>query len=448
MNARSLKIAILAIVILGLALTAAAAENKIEPKNLPSIDLRLQTFFLYRNDADFDRSKPLYDEYGQSVGYFATIFEPTLDWQPIEQVTLRYGARIGENLWSRNDAEQNDPEDDSVQVLQHREIWGQVMFNEAFGVRAGYQHIVDPTRLFVDRYMGAATMFYEMKKNKIEFTVGQFPDAVYETTGAQTAAGELQQNNFEQDIFLLALRGEFRSGYDVYFFPGFYALFDNSEINREKTLFNPCLRLAYFFNHGTMIATDLAFQWGTYKQSGPNNEDLDLMSGAAEVSAFVPIKRVSSYTDLLLLTSDDGDRNDTLDTGYVYSGKSSSPTLLLTENWLLDQYDNLDESAAAQRAGLFVASEQITVHAAESLQVFGIFGYGTALDGDNLDDERTLGYEGDLGLSYHLYENHVRFTVLGGGLWPGGAAALLKNEIDGKAKDPQYHGQANMQIHF
>ncbi|HPM77786.1 MAG TPA: hypothetical protein PK961_11880, partial [bacterium] len=324
MNMRSLKIAILAIVVLGLTLAAAAAEQREEPKNLPSIDLRLQTFFLYQNDADFDRSEPLYGEYGQSVGYFATIFEPTLDWQPIDQVTLRYGARLGENLWSRNDAEQNDPEGDSVQVLQHREIWGQVMFNEAFGVRAGYQHVVDPTRMFVDRYMGAATMFYELgKKNKIEFTVGQFPDAVYETTGADSAASELQQNNFEQDIFLLALRGEFIAGQHAFFFPGFYALFDNSEINREKTLFNPCLRLAYFINGGTMIATDLAFQWGTYKQAGPNNEDLDLMSGAAEVSLFVPVKVVSFYTDALLLTSDDGDRNDTLDTGYVYSGKSS-----------------------------------------------------------------------------------------------------------------------------
>jgi len=114
----------------------------------------------------------------------------------------------------------------------------------------------------------------------------------------------------------------------------------------------------------------------------------------------------------------------------------------------LDQYNNLDEYAAAQRAGLFVASEQISMRAAEALEVFGIFGYGTALDGDNLDDERTLGYEGDLGLTYHLYENHVQFTALGGGLWPGGAGALLKNEIDGKAKDPQYHGQANMLIHF
>lgn len=448
MSARGIGIALLTVLIAGMCLTAWAEETPENEKNLPQINFTFQNYFLYQNDSDFDRSEPLYDEYGQSVGYFATVFEPTLTWQPIEQVELRYGARIGENLWSRNDAEQNDPNADSVPVLQHREIWGKVMFGNYVGLRAGYQQIADPTRLFIERYMGAATLFTETRKTKLEFTVGQFPDAIYETTGPNSAAGELLQNNFEQDIFLLALRAELSLGDRWLVEPGFYALLDHSEINREKSLFNPCLRLSVFFPHQALLLTDLAMQWGTYKQSGPNNEDLDLLGGAAQVSFLIPFNKVFLRTNALALTADDGDRNDTLDTGFVYSGKSGSRTLLLTENWLLDQYDNLDEYAAAQRAGLFVVDQQISVRAGEGLEVFGIVGYGMALDGANLDDERSLGLEGDLGLTYHLYKNHVQLTALGGGLWPGGAGALLKNEIDGGAKDPQYHGQANMLIRF
>jgi hypothetical protein len=103
-----------------------------------SINLEFKNFFLWQNDSDFDRTDPLYDENGQSVGYFATALTPTMAWQPIDEVLLRYKVQIGENLWSRNDVLERDPTAEDIPTLQHKEIWGAVTLPYDFYVGAGY----------------------------------------------------------------------------------------------------------------------------------------------------------------------------------------------------------------------------------------------------------------------------------------------------------------------
>jgi hypothetical protein len=214
------------------------------------------------------------------------------------------------------------------------------------------------------------------------------------------------------------------------------------------TIINTSVLVSASYNQWT-LRVDLALQLGQARRAGPNNRDVDLAAGAAEIGVGVYAGPFTFNTTLLAFTADDGDPNDQYNTAFAYSGKPTAKTLMLTRNWLYDQYDSLDLRAAAQGAGFFLADEEIRFSpVAEVLDLFGVAGYGRVLDTTNLGDDPTVGIEGDLGLQWYLYDRRVTFTLLGGGLWPGGASARLKNEIDLDARDPIYYGQGNMEIRF
>lgn len=440
---------VLLTVLLGLAAPVFAQEDEVGddgPVNLPDIDLEFKNFFLIQNDRDFDRTTALYDEHKQSVGYFATIFTPGLTWNPIEQVVLRYRVQIGENLWSRNNTEQRDPTADDIPTIQHKEIWADVALPGELHVRAGYQHITDPTRLFIDRDAGAASLTYPWAEHSMTLLFAQLPDPVWEGTTAQAPGAELEDNNFENDTVVYAVQGDFGVG-DWRFAPAVWGLNDRSEIGREKNLFTGVFHTdsaAGIFG----FDIDLALQMGTFGNAGIDNRDVDMFGYAGQLHFSAQPEPVRIDVNALFLSADDGDRNDLLDTGFTYSGWSKSATLLLSENELQDQYDNLDERIAAQRAGLLLVDGRVGVTVVETLELFAIGGYGRAVETANLDDDAAVGTEGDLGLTWTPYLPYVSFTVLGGGLWPGKSGAVVKNEIDLTATDTIYHGQALMKLTF
>jgi len=121
---------------------------------------------------------------------------------------------------------------------------------------------------------------------------------------------------------------------------------------------------------------------------------------------------------------------------------------VLSENELQDQYDNLDERVAAQRAGLFLADLRLSAMPVPSLEFFVSGGYGRVLETKNLDDDATVGTEINGGVVWSMYHDIVDMTVLGGGVLPGKSGAMVKNEIDPEATDSIYYGQALMGVHF
>jgi hypothetical protein len=450
---KTLWIGMMAVMVLIAVGSAYAEDLVLEPTSdvmaeagLPEIDLRFRTHFLIQSDRDFDDTEPLYKENGQSVGAFTTVFEPGLTWFPIDAVALRYQAYL-EGVWSRHDAEGRDPAEDDQWVLQHQELWAE-FYDRGFGIRTGFQNIADPTELFVQRHIGAVKIFYDIEPGQIYAIAGQFPDTVYEGTGASSSADELSANNFEDDVFLFGLGSEWALGLTWDLDPALFFLWDRTEIDRPLAILNAAVHADGDLCERMELRVDLAGQWGRHEKAGLFNHDVEFLAAAAQAGLTVDLYPAYLGTHLVALTSDDGDRYDQYDTGYTYSGKSIGRTLFLSENWMLDQYDNLDERAAAQRAGLFMADQEIGVNLTETFRLYGIVGYGMALDADNVNSDRTLATEADLGLSWAPVRPYVNFTLIGGGLWPGRTGALLQNEIDLDATVPIYHGQAMMELAF
>jgi len=115
------------------------------PAWLPEFHGDFRTFFVYQNDSDFDDTEPLYGEYGQSVGYFSTLFRPRVTWTPHEAITLFYELEIGDNVWSRNDANQGDATGQGSPVFRHRQFWGAIGFpGIPLSLTAGYRYVHDP----------------------------------------------------------------------------------------------------------------------------------------------------------------------------------------------------------------------------------------------------------------------------------------------------------------
>lgn len=413
-----------------------------------SLNLEFKNFFLWQNDGDFDRTASLYDENGQSVGYFATALTPTMTWQPLDEILLRYKVQVGENLWSRNDALERDPTAEDIPTLQHKEIWASVTLPYDFTVGAGYSSFEDSTRLFLKRELGVFTIGYSSADEwLLSASCGQLPDSVYEGTTAETPSTELGQNNFENDALIYALQASWLPTGFGELDAGVIGLNDRSEIGREKNLWNVSAGYQRDWSRLLQTSIDLAAQFGKTANGGIHNEDLQHVAFAWQLGVAVIPSPVRLDLNALFL-SGDSDRNDLQDSNFTYSGYSNSATVMLSENELQDQYDNLDERAAWQKSGLLLVDLRAAVTVLNQLEFFAVGGYARASDEENLDEDLTIATEADLGVVWTLYDEHVDFTVLGGGLWPGKSGGILKNTVDLTATDPIYYTQALMKLNF
>ncbi|MCB1152602.1 hypothetical protein KDL45_03045 [bacterium] len=419
------------------------------PNLNPAIDLFFQSYFLMQNDNDFDRTDPVYDANGRTVGVLATTFRPGLTFTPIDGITLRYVLEIGENVWSRNDLDDIDPNAEEQALVRHKEVWAQVVSpDERFGIRSGYQYFYDPTHLVLDRHMGAVTLFTQWNTGRVSVAAGQVPDTIYEGLAATNDADTRNDNNFEQDDFVFAAWGELLQDHVWQLNPGVFVRWDKTEVERPKTVVSALANVFWrHAEHGT-LELDVVGQLGRHENAGLDNRDVDIMAGAAQLVLDYRFPVIGTRTAVLYFSGDDGDRYDQNDTGFEYSGWSKSRTMLLSENRLYDRYDNLDERAAAQKAGLVLADEEFSVRFADSLRCFAILGAGFTRDGANTDGETFLGGEGHLGVEFAPYDGHASFLLMGGGLLPGKAASQLQNEINRDSQDPIGSMQASMSLSF
>lgn len=437
-----------------LPLTVAAADQEDIEKFLPEFHLDFRTFFLWQSDSDFDDSKPKYSESGQTVGYLSTLIRPSLMWNPHESIRVFYEIEVGDNVWSRNDANQGDPTGADWPVFRHRQFWGEVQIpNLPLWIKAGYSYFHDPTHLIADRYVGTADITGDWGTGKVKVGVAIIPDTTYEGNDPNQSQFDKdlegydpERNNFNNDdfFFFTSVRQEVT---DWVFSPAVFYRWDKSEIRRLRWTLSPVLNATWRMTEISRLELDLAGQYGQYQNGGIGNRDVEQLAGAAQLRFFVDLKKVTLKFGGLFLSGDD-DPDDLIDNAFRYSGFSKSPTVMLSENYIQDQHTNLDERAADQGVGLVLADFQVAYIVYGGPEIFAQAGYGTVLENKHLSDEAHLGWEFDLGWDIDIHDRMANLSLLGGVLMPGKAAAALKNEIDTEATEILWHVQTAMEIHF
>jgi len=174
---------------------------------------------------------------------------------------------------------------------------------------------------------------------------------------------------------------------------------------------------------------------------------MDLIAGALQLHGKYTGKRLNLEFNLLGFSPDDGDPHNGRDTGFFYSGFSKSRTLVLSQNWIFDQYDNLDEQAAASGAGLLMTDVYAGISVGTGWELFAVLGYGMILESKYANGGNTIGTEFDAGAVWTPYPG-IRLIALGGVLAPGRAGAAFENEISLIATDPMYYFQGAVEAAF
>lgn len=425
------------------------------PPWLPEIHVYFRTFTIYQNDTDFDDTKPLYEDYGQSMGYISTTFRPSVKWTPIEAITLFYELEVGDNFWSRNDPNQGDATGEGHPIFRHKQFWGSVTFPDSkTDIKAGYQYLYDPTHLVLDKYLGAMLVCSAWKSGSASAGIAEIPDTTYEgrdpnqqTFDPDTNGYNPTRNNFENDNFIFFADVEQNVGGATVVKPGVFFRWDKTIVGRTLWFVSPVVDLSWKPSNFLALALDIAAEIGKFENGGIDNHDLDILAGAAQLDLTLNWERIVLQFDALAL-SPDNDPNNLKDSEFIYSNYCNSPTVILTKNDIQDTYDNIDKRAAAQGAGLLVVDSRITGRVTDGLNVFGVVGYGIVLEDEYLSEGPNLGLEADIGSTLNLYRDMVKFTLLGAALFPGKAAAALSNEIDREATQTFWNIQGAFEISF
>ena len=410
------------------------------------VELRadLLNVFLFRNDSDFDRSKPVYDEDGQSVGAFATVFRPMLTLHAAPSLRLYYEAELGLNYWSKNNPDQEDPQSPDVFVLKHRQVYaeGDVAQNQ-LGFRVGYQFFSDPTELFLGHWIGAASAWYNAGKNtRIGAFVGQVPDQTYEGI-------HVEENNFKRDIFVFGPRADFEIDRDTRLSTAVVGLYDTHIVDRRRWVAAPAARLDVD-SGGLSLSFDGVMQLGKDQQAALGNADQTIFAWAVQAHGSLETHPLIFDANALVLSSDDAKDGNENNGTFLYSSRSRSATILLTEDETRNWYDQLDRSAGAyrggfweHRAGLVVADVKATWIVSEVFRPALVLGGATVLQKHNALNSNFVGVESDLDLELRASES-LSAHLVGGALIPGKAASALVNRIDRTATDPIFAIQASM----
>jgi hypothetical protein len=418
---------------------AAALEVQLgaEPGARLELELDLQNLMLLRNDVDFDDSKPEYDSQGQSIGLLGTFFRPRIGLWADADFGVCYEVELGLNLWSQHDPEQALPGQPEAFPIRHRELWAAGAIAAAdLDFKLGYQYLRDPAGLLLGHWIGALDLGWHLDGLRLGLQLGQIPDQNHEGIA-------YERNNFVHDVFFAGLRADwpFRAlGLDWTLRGGLFAVYDGAEVEHERKLLSPVLRLE-LDAAAVRAGLDLALQLGELQRDALGDRDARLLAWALQADlAWRPAPWLLEL-HLLWLSPDDAHDHNDFEGAFVYSGKSRSRTLILTEDELRDLGRNLDERLGERRAawnrlraGLVVAD----VYAGWDLGWFQpglVVGAGLAPQPKNAMDSAFVGLECDLDLAFR-YRDRLEVHLVGGLLLPGTAAGAALNAIDPGATDP------------
>ena len=429
----------------GFAQTLKEREKKIELK------ADLLNIFVFRNDSDFDRTPPRYNENGQTVGAVATILTPKLTLNVTDNMRIYYELELGLNYWSKNNPDTESALSSDVFIMKHREIFaeGRFLFGDGkrAGFKVGYQRFMDSTGLFVNHWLGLARAFYESGGS---FSIGAFggelPDQTYEGI-------TIKENNFKRDIVLYGLASKFKLMDGFFLDFAVHNVYDSHVVGRTRHIFAPNLRLSYE-NKTIKAFLDGIFQTGF-------TEDATLWSGRQYICAWAlqtgitaKFGALTMFWNGLFLSPDDDYDGNKWQRAFFYSAKPRSLTRLLTEDEVRDLYDNYDERISQfdsgfyiNRAGLFVSDVTFAYKVTKWFEPMLVLGAATVLNKKNALGNTFLGVETDLDLKFS-YKDFLEAHVVGLGLFPGHALGAMVNTIDKSKNDILWGVEAAMTLRY
>lgn len=401
------------------------------------LSLELVNVLLWRNDADFDRSAPHYDADGQGVGVLGTVLKPMVTWNIREELSIVYEAEIGLNIWSLNNPDQQDATADDVFLMKHRELYTRGSFADGlFGFKVGYQRLQDPTRLFIDHWIGAADLSSNLGATTLHLQAGQISDGTYE-------GFRVEENNFVHDSFVYGLFASTPLGDFVTLSSGVYGLIDDQVVGKTNRVATPLVNVEADLDL-LVVGVDAALQVGAFEGGATGGGDQSHFAWAAQLYGQAQLRALFLKWNVLALSADDADPGNDMNGAFHYSAKSRSSTLLFTESELHDSFDNLDEKIGARqggfvlpRAGLLLADLMVGYDVLPWLRPLLIVGYGQALNPDNALGATVYGVELDAGAQLRL-DDVLEFLLVGSAFLPGQAMAANVNELDRGATDPIY----------
>lgn len=397
------------------------------------VELRaeLQSLFHFRSDADFDRRQREYDESGQTVGAFATLFTPSVTMHIMDRLRIYYELELGLNFWSKHNPDQQDALSADVFVLKHREIYGAgELWDEQLGFRVGYAHFWEPTGLFINHWFGLAEVHLTLSEQvRVGLFAGQLPDQTYEGIA-------LTDNNFTHDIWVFGARSEVQWSERIKLNAAVTGLYDASVVDRTRWVMVPSARLELTWER-LRVSLDAALQAGQVLGMARDGGDETHLAWAAQANAQLRLGRLELAFNALALSPDDAHQGNGNSHGFLYSGKSRSATLMLTEDETRDWYDNLDERMSGargglfhNRAGLFISDLKATWNLHEIYRPSLVVGAATVLKPQNALDGVLVAVEADIVLEFHFSDFLVGHLV-GGMLIPGDAGGALINRQGG-----------------
>jgi hypothetical protein len=164
--------------------------------------------------------------------------------------------------------------------------------------------------------------------------------------------------------------------------------------------------------------------------------------------------RLNVGANLLLLSPDDGHDGNGRSHAFLYSGKSRSATLVLTEDEIRDWYDNLDERMSTfsggffqNRAGLMIGDLRGTWDLHRFFRPSVGLGVASVLNARNALGASFVGFEANAVLDFPISE-HLMAHLVGSLLVPGGAGAALVNRISRSATDPLGQLEASLLVRY
>ncbi len=431
------------------------ADDKKEPllqSSWARLELRadLQNLFHFRNDADFDRRERDYDTDGQTVGAFATFFNPKVTLHIMDHLRIVYEVELGLNFWSKHNPDQQSALSSDVFVLKHRQVYGAGEFWDGrLGFKIGYAHFQDPTGLFFNHWLGVglASWSHSSGRAKISLFVGQLPDQTYEGIN-------IGDNNFTHDIWLYGFKSRFQLTEDLSLTTSVARLHDGHVVDRQRWVVAPCASLEWDTEH-LDLTLDVVLQAGVFEGHAQDGEDQTSLAWAAQGNAKLTLGAFDFTLNVMALSPDDAHQGNDYNHAFLYSGKSRSATLMLTEDELRDWYDNIDERMSGysggmflNRAGLLVADLKATWNLHEVYRPSVVLGAATVLKPGNALENTFVGVEADVVLEFHVSDFLVGHLV-GGVLIPGAAGAALVNRQGGlDATDPIVMTEASLLLRY
>ncbi|MCX7958693.1 MAG: hypothetical protein N3B13_06570 [Deltaproteobacteria bacterium] len=411
------------------------------------LDLNLDNFMYYKNDSDFDNSKRKYQPQGNSEGILATYLNSQMTLSITNDVFIFYETELGTNIWSKNNPDISDPLSEDIFILKHRQLYGSAEFfgNQA-RIRSGYIRITDPTGLFINHWIGAFQLGFDVSGTKNFVTIAQIPDFNYEGLTSDT-------NNFANDRWLFALSSSFGiTGKDILTL-GWYSYYDDTMINRSNLIHSPLL--SYIYNNDSLkVILDLILQFGVMQNAAIGGEDIKEISYGANLNISERIAGLNLILNGLYLSADDRYSGNTFNGGFYYSGKNRSATVMLSEDEMRDQYNNVDERLSVKdgpfyimRAGLFLFDIKAEYLELGIIVPSVILGTAFVSESKNANNSSFAGFEADLSLKLDISRGWD-ITGLFGVLFPGKAASSYINMYDINSTDTQYLGQVHINYRY